>query len=74
MFEKVDDYITEENVISHFKYEFIPKKISSHLTNFFVYVLETQNTDRTRPFDMTFYPLSELAGRYNPDLTPYEIE
>ena len=25
-FKMADNYITEENVISHFKYEFIPKK------------------------------------------------
>ena len=35
-FKKIDNYITEENVNSHFKYEFIPKKIDSHLTNFIV--------------------------------------
>ena len=33
-FKKVDKYITEENVTSHFNYEFIPKKIESHLTIF----------------------------------------
>ena len=36
-FKIVDNYITEENVNSHFKYEFVPKKIDSHLTNFIVY-------------------------------------
>ena len=47
---KIDDsYKTEENVISHFKYEFIPKKIESHLTSFIIYDLETHNTDRARP-------------------------
>ena len=54
-FKIVDNFITEENVISHFKYEFIPKKIESHLTNFIVYDLETHNTDRARPYDMTFF-------------------
>ena len=39
-FKTVDNYITEENVNSHFKYEFKPKKIGSHLTNFIVYDLE----------------------------------
>ena len=38
-FKRVDNYITEENVNSHFKYEFIPKKIKSHLTNFIAYDL-----------------------------------
>ena len=47
--EKVDNYLTEENVNSRFKYEFIPQKIESHLTLFFVYDLETHNTDRARP-------------------------
>ena len=41
-FKRVDNYVTEENVNSHFKYEFIPQKIESHLTNFIVYDLETQ--------------------------------
>ena len=31
----VNNYITDENVFSHFKYEFIPKKIDSHLTKFY---------------------------------------
>ena len=63
-FEVVDNYITDENVNSHFKYEFIPKKIESHLTNFIVYDLETYSTDRARPYNMTFYRLSKMAGRY----------
>ena len=50
------------------------KKIESHLTNFLGYNLETHNTDRTRPYNMTFYRLSKIVGRYNCDLTPYEIE
>ena len=65
-------FITEENVNSHFKYEFTPKKIESHLTNFIVYDLETHNTDRARPYCISFYRLSKLAGRYNRDLTPNE--
>ena len=73
-FKMVDNYITGENVTSHFKYEFIPKKIESHLTNFFVYDLETHNTDRARPYNMTFYRLSKLAGRYNRDPTPEELQ
>ena len=43
-FKIVDNYITEENVNSHFKYEYIPKKFDSHLTNFIVYDIETHNT------------------------------
>ena len=35
-FKIFNKYITEENVNSHFIYEFIPKKIESHLTNFIV--------------------------------------
>ena len=73
-FKIVDNFITEENVNSHFKYEFIPKKIESHLTNLFVYDLETHNTDRDRPYVFCFYRLSKLAGRYNLDLTLDEIE
>ena len=73
-FEIVDNYITDENVNSHFKYEFIPKKIDSHLTNFIVYDLETQNTDRARPYNMTFYRLSKIAGRYERDPTKEELK
>ena len=53
-FEIVDNYLTEENVNSHFKYEFLPKRIEPHLTNFNVYDLETHNTDRARPFCISF--------------------
>ena len=73
-FKIVDNYITEENVSSHFKYEFSPKKIDSHLTYFIVYDLETHNTDRARPYCISFYRLSKLAGRYNRELTPDELE
>ena len=73
-FKMVDNYITEENVTSHFKYEFIPKKIKSHLTNFIVYDLETHNTNRARPYCISFYRLSKLAGRYSRDLKPSELD
>ena len=59
----VDNYITEENVTSHFKYEIIPKKIESHLTNFIVYDVETHNTHRARIYVFCFYRLSKLAGK-----------
>ena len=73
-FKGVDNYITEENVESHFKYEFIPNKIESHLTNFIVYDLETHKTDRARPYVFCFYRLSKLVGRYSRDLTSDEID
>ena len=73
-FKIVDSYITAENVNSHFKYEFIPKKIESHLTNFIVYDLETHNANRARPYVFCFYRLSKLSGRYNRDLTLDEID
>ena len=73
-FKIVDNYITEENVNAYFKYEFIPKKIESHLTNFIVYDLETHNTNRARPYNMTFYRLSKIAGRYNRDPTFEELQ
>ena len=73
-FKIVDNFITEEYVKSHFKYEFIPKKIESHLTIFIVYDLETHNTDRARPYNMTFYRLSKLAGRYQRDPTQEEFK
>ena len=73
-FKIVDNYITEENVKSHFEYIFTPKKIGSHLTNFVVYNLETHNTDRNRPHCISLYRLRKLAGRYNRELTTYEID
>ena len=73
-FKLVDNYITEENVNSHFKYEFIPKKIESHLTNFIVYDLETHNTNRARPHCISFYRLSKIAGRYERDPTSEELQ
>ena len=73
-FKIVDNYITEENVNAYFKYEFTPKKIESHLTNFIVYDLETHNTNRARPYNMTFYRLSKIAGRYSRDPTPEEVQ
>ena len=72
-FEIVDNYITEENVKSHFEYIYKPKKIESHLTNFIVYDLETHNTDRARLY-VFFYRWSKLAGRNNRDLTIDEID
>ena len=73
-FEIVDNYITHENVNSHFKYELIPKKIESHLTNFIVYDLETHNTDEARPYIMTFFRLIEISGRYDRDPTQEELK
>ena len=73
-FKIVDNYITEENVDSQFNYEFIPKKIESHLTNFITYDLETHNRDRARPYVFCFYRLGKITGRYNPDLTHDEIQ
>ena len=73
-FKKNDKFLTEGNVNSHFKYEFIPRKIDSHLKNFIVYDLETHNTDRARPYCISFYRSSKIAGRYNRILTPDEID
>ena len=53
-FKIVDNFIYEENLSSHFKFEFGPKKIDSHLTNSIVYDLETHNTDRARPYCISF--------------------
>ena len=73
-FKKVDNYITDENVNSHFKNEFIPKKDESHLTNFRVYDLETYNTDKAKPYNISFYRLSKIAGRYDRDPTIEELQ
>ena len=73
-FKIADNYITEENVKSRFKNDFIPKEVESHLTNFIVCDLETHNTDGARPYCIYFYRLSKLAGRYYRNLTSYEIK
>ena len=73
-FKMVDNFIPEENVTSHFKYEFIPKKIESHLTIFIVYGLEKHNTDRARPYNMTFYRVSNVADRYERDPTQEDLQ
>ena len=44
------------------------------MTNLIVYDLETHNTNRARPYNMTFYRLNKIAGRYNRDPTPEELE
>ena len=67
-FKTVDNFITEENVNSHFQYEFIPNQIESQLTNLIVDNLETHNTDRARPCISTFYRLSKIAGKYNSNM------
>ena len=72
-FQIVDNYITEENVNSHFEFFYKPKKIESHLTNFIVYDLETSKTDRARPYCISFYRSSKIAGRYNRDPTVIEL-
>ena len=73
-FKIVDNYITDENVNSHFIYECKPRKIESHLTKFIVYDLETDNTDRARPYCISFYRLSKIAGGYDRDPTKNELE
>ena len=72
-FKLVDNYITEERVKHHFENIYTPKKIQSHLTNFITYDLETHIIDRARPY-VFCYRLSKLAGKYNRDLTPYQME
>ena len=62
-FKLVDNFVTEENVNSHCEYMFEPKKKESQLTNFNVYALETHNTDRARPYAISFYRLSKLGGK-----------
>ena len=74
IFKIVDNFITKENVNSHFEYIYKPEKIETHLSNFIVYDLETPNTDRARPYVFCFYRLSKLAGRYNRELTKDENE
>ena len=74
-FKIVDNYITEENVNSHFKNEFIPKKIESLLTIFFVCDLETHNFDRARLYIFCFCRLTKLAEKnIKQKLTPYDLE
>ena len=63
-FKLVDNFITEENVKSHIEHKYKPKKLQSQLTNFIVFDLETLNTDRAKPYNMAFYRLSKISGRY----------
>ena len=44
------------------------------MTNFIVYDLETHNTDRARPYCISFYRLSKIAGRCERDQTREELE
>ena len=69
----VDNYITDENVKSFFEYKYQPKKIQSHLSNFIVYDLETLKTDRAKPYKITLYRLSKIAGRWERDPTEDEL-
>ena len=50
------------------------KKFKSHLTNFDTYDLETHKSDRAKPYVLCFYRLNKVAGRYNCDLFPDELE
>ena len=72
-FKILDNYIPEENVNSHFEHQILPKKFDSHLSNFLVYELEIHNTDGDRPYCISIYRLSKLAGRYTRDLSQYEL-
>ena len=48
-FKMIDSFITEEIVNSHSEFIYIPRKTESQMSNFFVYDLETHNTDGARP-------------------------
>ena len=73
-FKIVDNFITEEKINSHFNYEYIPKKVSSQLTNFIVYDLATHNIDTARPYCISFCRLSKFLGRHNRDIKSYEVD
>ena len=73
-FKVVDNFIVEGNVISHFKCEFIPKKIVSHSTICIIYDLKTHISDRAIPYCISFYRLGKIAGRYNRNLSKYDSE
>ena len=44
------------------------------MTNYFVYDLETHNTNRTRPYCISFCRIIKRAGRYERDPTQKELE
>ena len=73
-FKTVETCSGEKNIISLFKYEFIPQKIEYQLTNFTAYDLETQISDRAKPYSVFLIRLFKLVGKYNRDITPYEKE
>ena len=72
-FKTVDHYVTDENVIKYFIYEYKPKN-ESQLTNFIVYDLETYNTTRARPYCVSSYISSKIASKYERNLTLGEYE
>ena len=43
------------------------------MTNLITYDLETHITDRTRPYVFCFDRFRKLVGKYNRNLTPYEL-
>ena len=61
--KRINKHVTEENDKSYFEYIYKPKKIESYLTNFNAYDHETLNTDRAKPYNMTFHRLDKIAGR-----------
>ena len=44
------------------------------MTNFIAYDLGTRNEDRARPYNMKFYSLSKIAGRYERGPTQEELK
>ena len=56
------------------KYEYNFRKNESQLSMFIVYDIETDNADRAKPYNISFYRLGKLAAKYNRDLPPNELD
>ena len=50
----VDKNITVEIVDSYFEYKYIPEKTESHLINFILYDIETDNGNKPIPYSFSF--------------------
>ena len=73
-FKVVDNVISDKHVEGFIKYEYIPKKVKSPLTNIIIYDLETFNKIRVVPYCSCLYKLSKIAGKFRRDISEQEYQ
>ena len=73
-FKLVNNFVNCYFVNKYVEYNFKPNTIESQLNNVCVYDIETYNKDRAVPYAIGFYPVSQLASKWNRDLTQDEID